>query len=532
MNLIEQPWIQVRRQDGTLSRIAPWQVLEHLETNPVVALNTGRPDFDGSLFQFLVGLFQTLNLCPTRKDFERLWAKPPRPEELKAKLSALAPYFELLGEGPRFMQDFDLPQKAEDYEIAALLPDTPGENASKKNTDHFIKRREAYALCLPCTAAALFNLQTNAPAGGPGYRTGLRGGGPLNTLVSLQPQEGQSPSLWLDLCLNLLPQEAFGKPSPYEGPEGQKEWFPWTSPTRTSSQSEEVTGQNGHPLLMFWATPRRIWLDSKDTRSGHCSLCNEPGETLLQKYRTLKHGANYTRFWRHPFSPHYLDKKSGDYLCEHPNPGGLGYRHWLNLTYGKPDHSKRPADVVYEALHNRKSLEVRLWAFGYDFDNMKLRGWQETKMPLYSCGWRDPDSFTKQISDWLEGAGLAIFFLRSKLKEAQFGEGASPKGPHGFIDKDFWDATEPDFYRLLAQAQALPDYDANRLFEMTQDWHKILVKQAQTFFALWAEAGPPEQLNFKRIYQAKNSLDFSLSGEKSKLKVALGLATATKEKKK
>nr|WP_231886596.1 type I-E CRISPR-associated protein Cse1/CasA [Methylomonas methanica] len=62
----------------------------------------------------------------------------------------------------------------------------------------------ANQLCPSCAATALFTLQTNAPSGGVGHRVGLRGGGPLTTLVL--PKASQT-TLWQKLWLNVFNQE-------------------------------------------------------------------------------------------------------------------------------------------------------------------------------------------------------------------------------------------------------------------------------------------------------------------------------------
>ena len=59
MNLISENWIPVRRADGSLQRIAPWQLTDGIGDNPIVAVASPRPDFDGALTQFLIGLLQT-----------------------------------------------------------------------------------------------------------------------------------------------------------------------------------------------------------------------------------------------------------------------------------------------------------------------------------------------------------------------------------------------------------------------------------------------------------------------------------------
>jgi CRISPR system Cascade subunit CasA len=123
-----------------------------------------------------------------------VFAEPPTALVLSEWFAPLAPAFELDAEGARFMQDFSLTaEEGVSNEIGTLLIETPGENALKNNSDHFIKRGRISAMCPHCAATALLTLQINAPAGGVGNRTGLRGGGPLTTLVVSMSIDGPSP---------------------------------------------------------------------------------------------------------------------------------------------------------------------------------------------------------------------------------------------------------------------------------------------------------------------------------------------------
>ena len=92
MNLIESPWIPVRRESGEC-HIAPWQLTE--ADDPVLELAAPRPDFNGALLQFLIGLLQTA--CPPEDG--DIWAdwleEPPPPEILSEKLQPFAHAFEL-----------------------------------------------------------------------------------------------------------------------------------------------------------------------------------------------------------------------------------------------------------------------------------------------------------------------------------------------------------------------------------------------------------------------------------------------------
>ncbi|WP_079952860.1 type I-E CRISPR-associated protein Cse1/CasA, partial [Salmonella enterica] len=83
------------------------------------------------------------------------------------------------------------------------------------------------------------SLQLNAPSGGKGYRTGLRGGGPLTTLVELQEYQGERQTpLWRKLWLNVMPQDTVDLPLPDQCDAAV---FPWLAATRTSEQANAVT---------------------------------------------------------------------------------------------------------------------------------------------------------------------------------------------------------------------------------------------------------------------------------------------------
>lgn len=204
-NLIEKPWIPVRTLSGRELIITPSEITKDYETDPVAELNAPRPDFNGALIQFLIGLVQTCAGPGDEFEWEEKLENPPVPEELHKAFSTVVHAFDLDGEGPRFMQDLEL-EKGEEWPVGRLLIDYPGKNAEEKNTDHFVKRGIVSGLCRRCSAAALFTLQTNAPSGGVGHRTSLRGGGPLTTLVL-----GTEKLLWQTVWLNTLPNQSFLK---------------------------------------------------------------------------------------------------------------------------------------------------------------------------------------------------------------------------------------------------------------------------------------------------------------------------------
>ena len=77
---------------------------------------------------------------------------------LDAAFEPLAPAFQLDGDGPRFMQDFDNLDGAGNR-VAGLLIDAPGDNTIRRNTDILVKRGQVTTLCRASAAMALFTLQ-------------------------------------------------------------------------------------------------------------------------------------------------------------------------------------------------------------------------------------------------------------------------------------------------------------------------------------------------------------------------------------
>ncbi|MDH5510595.1 MAG: type I-E CRISPR-associated protein Cse1/CasA, partial [Nitrospinota bacterium] len=371
-NLIHEEWIPVKRESGKAQKIAPYQITSGPE-DPIIAFNAPRPDFNGALAQFMIGLLQTTAAPEDEGEWEEWFNDPPAPEELKKKFATVEHAFNLGGDGPRFMQDYSLTD-GEQKEINVLLLETPGAKALKENTDHFIKRNSLNRECMACCAISLFALQTNAPSGGAGHRTSLRGGGPLTTLIA-------GERTWQTIWLNVIGGDEFANLPGNMSLEDDIYKFPWLAATRTS---EAKTGadtfpEHAHPVQMFWATPRRIRINLNSRTQGECNLCGESSDFNVTSFITKNYGVNYEGAWTHPLSPH-RKQKDGLILPLHANPGGLSYRNWLGLAYADNENAVEPANVIHHYFNSARYIEsssYKLWAFGYDMEKMKARCWYE-----------------------------------------------------------------------------------------------------------------------------------------------------------
>ena len=516
MHLFEEPWMPIRRTDGSRDWIAP----DHLADPDIVAFDADRADFNGALMQFAIGLLQTTAPVESSATWRAFLTSPPNAPVLRDWFAPVEEAFGLDGDGPRFMQDVALaPEASALNPISALLIESPGENALRNNSDHFVKRGRLDALCPACAATALFTLQTNAPAGGVGYRTGLRGGGPLTTLLLRQAPA----SLWQNVWLNVIERPQHLERCGDASLTGAHFRFPWLTDVASLQPGGELAPAQVHPDHVFWATPRRIRLDLENGKEGSCGLCGRISDKLIRQFAAKNYGLNYKGPWDHPLSPYYELK--GEWLPMHPQPGGMGYRHWLAWVLGQADakNRQRPARIVSHALESRRRQlggALRLWAFGYDMDNMKARCWYESSLPLYGLGECESKAALQAVSGavttWLAGAQQAVFFLRSAVKDAWFGGDA--RGDFSAIDAEFWQRTEAAFYGQLKRCIETVRGDENTdpdTLECRQAWHHTLRKTALGLFDnTFVGTGPIERQKPRRVAEAHRQLVANLNGKK------------------
>lgn len=497
MNLLDPDnhWLLLRRLDGSA---LPASV--HALSQPdVVDVLAPRADFRGALYQLLIGLLQTAHAPADMDDWHRLWRQPPDAATLQAWLAPLRSAFELDGNGAAFMQDLDPLTEAKDNSTADLLID----RGSDSNL-FFNKPGSWQGLCPACVAQALFTLQINAPGGGVGHRTSLRGGGPLSTLVL--PANAEA-TLWQKLWLNVLPQEtgdeAWRQPAPLAAS------LPWLTATRVSDKNGvETRPDDVHPLQAYWSMPRRLRLDETQTQAGQCGICGQPHEQLYTRYRTRNYGTNYTGNWLHPLTPYAIDPKHVKPAL--PAKGGRAagsYQHWLSLTFGEDDSMKVAAVVSDFNRRDGKADclcergEARLWCFGFEMDNMKARAWHDSTLPLYQPVSHDERRFAQAVRQVLGVAEQSASLLGEQVKLAC---GSSKKEPA--VEQSFWQHTETSFYAAVQQLASLPQLEDEHCVPAFTQWLKAVRSQTLNLFDRWILNAPVEEMNMKRVIKARDEL--------------------------
>jgi CRISPR system Cascade subunit CasA len=490
-NLLTASWLPVVRRHSGVCTIRLAQITDNHSDDPVISIAWPRPDFRIATLEFLIGLLTTA--CPpTQRAWDRWFASPPTSGDLDAAFAPFVPAFNLDGDGPRFMQDREDLQ-TDPSDIEQMLIETPGDATRQKNTDLLVHRDQIRTFGLPAAAMALYTLQSWAPAGGAGIRTGLRGGGPLVTLALPSP----SPTLWELVWANV---PAGGQtPEPDDFPLV----FPWLAPTVQSRDATTVTPNDAHPLQAWWGMPRRIRLDFRDG-DGQCGLTGASGTVHAVGWRQRPGGANYNAWGlKHPLTPHYRPKPGGEYLPTHPQPGGIGYRDWIGLVLSSKDGAKLPAACIatWRASRAPYGTRPRILAAGFDMDNAKARSFIEAEMPLN-------DAASDELAyDLVQAAEIVAGLLRMGVRSGLYSAGATVKLDALVLNtarERLWEETEAAFFTALR----------NNGPDARKDWLEKTLRP--TAFRLFDDAVPlapdADPAAAARISNARRGLGIALHG--------------------
>lgn len=373
LNLITDRWISVLDTTGTRRTIAPWEMADP----SVVVPDWPRPDLNTACLEFLIGLVRLADPPAHADDWED--RQDPNPDRLRDRLAAFAPAFDLLGEGPRFMQE--LGGLVGDVRPAGtLFIDSGGEGGALT-----VREGRYPDLDLPMAAMALYAMQTQAPSGGRGNLTSLRGGGPMTVLVDPDPDRRSAGGLWPLIWAN-VPD---GKPA-------SPSVLPWMRRTVTSETGVQFFPHQGDPAEVFFGMPRRLWLVAQNDRV--TGVIQRPS------------GTKYVG-WRHPLTPYYRQKAGEQPLPVRPRAGVFGYRHWLGIAAEQgSDLRERPATVeAWQSRGNGRRAEISV--AGWAMENMKARDYIWSRAPLVSL----PEERAAFLRDMIEAAEILSAALRGAL---------------------------------------------------------------------------------------------------------------------
>lgn len=560
LNLINSPWLPVRRMSGASAWIVPSKITSDFASDPILSLDFPRADWNGAVAELLIGLLTCVMPPQSDRKWAERWSNPPLPNELAERLAAVSFAFELGGDGPRCFQDLASPDDSwKERPIEWLVLAGPVENTQNLNTDLFSKRGRIEALSAPFAAAALITQQTYAPEGGPGFRTSMRGGGPLTTLVNPRrklPNQSVGTTLW-DLVWSNVPSEMWCD-SVQLRQQGEfdplwKKIFPWLSATQVSPRGEPTIAADAHPLQSFFGMPCRIRLNISYSLDQVCSF-HGPGEWGIVRYwRTRPHGTNYVG-WKHPLSPYQMGANH-QVLAVHPRPGTSTYQHWSRWLMPDTESTVESSSSVI-AWHPRLSIvrallryghqegavelgQTSVCAYGYDFKKNKARGWLELRIPYFTPPegvdqkhWSE--QFVNRTNRLVAGAERAGSALRYAVRIAAFGvydtgrqayallKNSSGGKAYDDLYETFWRVTEPDF---IAAQTALRDSPEDEDTRIRTAFLSALRREALRLFDETAGTDTLAERDARRIVAARSNLGFKF-GETGEVRAALDILTS------
>jgi len=437
LNLIADPWIPVRDRSGQRHIIAPWQVADR----EILAPDWPRPDLNIACIELLIGLVRLAD--PPRDADDWHDRQAPAADRLRERLEAFAPAFELLGDGARFMQELG------GLEGEVRPPDTLFIDSGGEGGALTVREGRYPDLDLPMAAMALYAMQTQAPSGGRGNLTSLRGGGPMTVLV--EPAYGPG-GLWPLVWANV--------------PDGQPATtgdLPWMRRTIPSDKGAIHTPQMGHPSEVFFGMPRRFRLVAQGGRV--TGVIQRPS------------GTRYV-LWRHPLTPYYRQKASDDPLPVRPRAGVFGYRHWLGIA-AREKGPLRERPMMVEVWANRSGNQpARLTVAGWAMENMKARDYVLSQAPLIDL----PEDQALLMAGMVEAAEALSVALRGALTSV-LAEGEAREAAR----EDFYARTQTAFEaRLVGLGHVTPE-------ETARGWLADLRKAGLKVFEALALPGLAER---------------------------------------
>lgn len=462
LNLISDPWIPVRLSDGTTDTIAP----HDLARDDVVFPDWPRPDLNLACLELMIGLVYLADPPTSRRDRNE---RQLTPDQLRTKMQHLIPAFNLMGDGPLFMQEYGGFDGGSMNDPAMLFIDNAGASTIKKNADLMVHDGRYGPLSLPMAAMALYTMQSFAPAGGAGNRTSMRGGGPLVTLV--YPQTGRLRDLiWVNTPIG-EPLQDLAK-------------LPWMHPFSQTDKDAEYHDPRDSEFPnpeVFFGMPRRITLMFND---GQLTAVNQ-----------TPWGYNYVG-WQHPLSPYYMLKD--ELLPKHPTPGPFTYARWQGIVVPKDDGQL--AQCVRDL--GRKAGDSMLIG-GWAMSNMTPTDFLWAEAPLLDLEEPAQKQVIRLIKAGVDVAAVLGISVARALNEEK------TTGVANSVRDDFYFRTEQSLIIAIDDLRKGVEFDA-----IAANWLKHLSQVSVKLFDAIAfdrisSVGPKAQ---EEIVSARRKLTFAISG--------------------
>lgn len=500
LNLVRDPWLPVVKND-VVERVHVWEIADE----SVSDIAWPRGDLTLACYELLIAMVYMAMPPASTKEWHAGLAGDP--ERLRKALDLYADAFNFVGGGHGlFMQDYE-PFESDVQPAGALFLDGPGKITVEENKDVIVSRHQFAELDLPTAAMALFARQSYASGGGPGYRTGLRGAGPLVTLV--KPRETPK-RLWATIWANV----------PDGPPLDDVCRLPWMRPTIISKGKDapviNARDSDHLPHEVYFGMPTRLRLVvSGDRVVG-----------IMMK----QHGNNYGAH-THPHAVYRKPSASRPPFALGAGRVGPAYKDYLGVVYRSPDElSAKPiarAQCVSTFLQRGKWEEADLIVGGWAMSNATGEEFIYSVEPMFARSEEAQEAAGRMV----KSAELVSQALRASLRIGMGVDTKSREVPT-LVD-NLYHQTRPAFLRTLRRVSGAEV----SMEEAMRSWHHLLQKTALKIYDdrliggmstldVVGKSPASNRPTVKRVVEQRRQL--MMQSRSSKIHVLLGLEKSTK----
>lgn len=378
MNLLTDHWIPVRPVNGGTPQAITLEQLLCGDKHWLLSLP--RDDMELAALQLLICLVQVSWIPENEQALHSYVTKPLSMDAFRQGISKWQDTFCLDHPEHPFMQVKGVDAK-EPTGMDKLLAGLTGAT----NCTFINEPGQGEALCCGCTAIVLFNQANNAPSFGGGFKSGLRGGSPVTTLV--QAVDSRFTDLRTTIWLNVLTQSSLVT---LMGDELQLSQLPtWQQPIVAGAS---IAAANiGLVRGLFWQ-PDHIEL-CPAIGAGQCTGCGQHVDQRYSGFFKAKFNFTVDGTWPHPHSPRLLQVKKGEtqekflaFTTSAPSWTQLS-RVLVKLQPEKGD-AQLPAAVVNQCGKIFRHAKTQLIVGGYRNNQASILERRHEVMTI-NQGWQD-----------------------------------------------------------------------------------------------------------------------------------------------
>ncbi|MEW6040896.1 MAG: type I-E CRISPR-associated protein Cse1/CasA [Elusimicrobiota bacterium] len=196
----------------------------------------------------------------------------------------------------------------------------------------------------------------------------------------------------------------------------------------------------------------------------------------------------------------------------------IGYKHWLGYVINDGE-KKRPSEIITDIPNKINTSEFRIWAFGYDMDNMKARCWYEGIIPVILIEMQFREIYNHYAANIIKTADKVANDIAWHIKAAIYNVEieTNKNKDFNFVKTRFWQETESGFYNAIKDLRDFITKNNSQIpEEILNNWLKFLAKKAEEIFDDITQSGEFNAVDPGRVAKAWNELYWKIFSDETK----------------